>query len=204
MRQRAASALTQPYVRLGAIILMSLISASNNVCSSQARPSGFGRLWTEVGAEVSVQSQDCTGCTRNGKAVGPTLAAALGFTLPSGFGLALSGKTFQEFHTEHSQNSKFLLLQGQYTIPKAQVLTLNLGVGRAWHDGDPTDSHMNAGRSNAVGFGSAVRLPASSRAALTVKADVINSVGGTTSFRPTTFNFGLGFSLSTACRNQSC
>lgn len=186
----------QYHILLSAIILTSVAAASTKLCMAQARPTGSSRLWAEIGTELSVQSQECAGCIRSGNTAGPTIAATLGITLPSGFGVALSGKKFQEFNTEHSQNSKFVLVYGQYTNPKLPMLTLNVGVGRASHDGDPTDSYRNTGSGGVAGIGAALRLPASKRFVFTVKTDVIKSLGGSTNFQPTTFNFGLGINAA--------
>ena len=174
------------------------------ISDAQARPAGAGRVWTEIAAEMNVQSQQCSTCTRNGNAAGPALSAMVGATLQAGFGLALSGRTFQEFSTEHSQESKYLLVIGQYAPPSISVVSFNLGAGRSWHNGGPTDQHMNEGRSAVISGGVGLRLPPARRAAFTLSANIFKSVGGTAEFRPTTFAFGIGFGLSTACRNREC
>ncbi|MEP6765215.1 MAG: hypothetical protein ABJB66_12930 [Gemmatimonadaceae bacterium] len=132
------------------------------------------------------------------------MLGAVGATLPAGFGIAVAGRTFQEFNTEHTQHSQYFLLLGQYAAPTFPRITFNLGAGHAKHNGDHADSDSNFGSGPVISGGATVRLPAGRRAALTLSANLLKDVGGSSNFRPTTKTLGIGFNFGTSCRNSRC
>ena len=187
-----------------AVLIVLLVTTLALQLPAQARPAGASRVWAELGIEANVQTQNCGSCVRHGNSAGPAFSWAVGSTLPSGFGIAIAGRNFQEFSFEHAQHSRFVLLLGQYAPSAFRNLTVNVGAGQAKHDSDPGDTYRNYFNGAVVSGGVALRMPARSRPAFTVNANILKRVGGATDFRPTTFSFGIGFNLSTRCRNHDC
>lgn len=187
------------------VVLSALPFIRSAELCAQSRPQGnAGRVWLELGAEANRQSYRCNRCDEGGStrasAAGPAIVGAIGVTLPLNFGVAITGRRFQQFNFEHSQHSRFLFVVGQYAIPMLPMLTINAGVGQARHDGDRTDSQSYRGKATASLFGFALRVPAAKRVAFTVNASLLGDVGDRDGPRSKTATFGVGLSLAARCR----
>jgi hypothetical protein len=160
-------------------------------------------VWFEIGAELNAQSHNCASCVRTANTAGPALVGGLGVALPASFGFGVVARRYREFNYEHAESSSYVLVIGQYSIPKSKSVTINVGAGHARHDGDP-HTQDNRGSGAAVSLGTSLRVPANGKLALAINASMLKTVGGNSDFKPTTFAFGMGLNLATACRASPC
>jgi hypothetical protein len=185
----------------GVLVAAALLAAIPSGARGQARPTGANRIWGELGLGAARQALRCRDCVRIDPIGGPVATAAIGLTLPRGFGVALVGREFDEFDLEFSQGSRYVVGLGQYTPPRVALLTLSAGAGWGHHHGEPSEIAIND-RGAVVAAGVALRLPARSRFALSVTADVIQSIGGATMARPRLISGGLALSMASARANE--
>jgi hypothetical protein len=178
-----------------AILALCLAALTALDAHAQGRPAGAGRGWIELGITASRQTGRCIGCTGSSAVGGPSVSAAAGITLPHCLGVALLARNFVVFSFDFAQSSQYVVALAQYTPPSAGMLTLNAGVGRGRHSEDQ-------GTSNGVGAvlhaGAAVRIVPRSMFALSLTADVVQSVGGSPSSHPRLISVGLGIGGATS------
>jgi hypothetical protein len=157
---------------------------------AQDRPSGSaGRLWMSAGVGVGRQQLGCPECPRTATIGGLAFTAGGGVTLPGNTGVALVAHRFTEISFEHSQQSRYLLILGQYdpsnasivrrVLPGLNGVTINagLGHGRYWGDDASPYEHRGSGLIGSAGIG--LRVPAGSLAALSVSASYLAAFTGT-------------------------
>lgn len=146
---------------------------------AQDRPDGVaGRPWLSAGLGAGRQELNCLGCARSGAIGGVALTAATGLTLPRNTGVALVAHRFSEFSFEYSQQSRYVLVLGQYAPLAVRGLTMNVGFGHGRYWGDRTPYvHRGSGIVGSVGV--AFRAPAGSAAALSVSASYLAAFTGT-------------------------
>jgi hypothetical protein len=164
---------------------------------AQGRPSGAApRLWAELGLSAAAQAHRCVTCS--GSAVGGVGATVVaGVTLPQGFGVGLLGRAFSQFSYESHLESRYVIALAQYTPPKVSFVTLNVGGGEGRHTSDEF-----LGTSNGSGpvfyTGAALRLPPRTGIAVSLTADVLQSIDGTPSSHPRLLSLGISLGASTS------
>jgi hypothetical protein len=184
------------YLRAGRLLALGLVlAAPRSALRAQARPAGAGRLWAELGVAGSRQEPRCAACLRRGALAGPSVALALGATLPRGWGVAVQGRHFSEFSIEYSQSSRYGVVLAQYSPSGLAGLTLNGGAGWGDHRGGG-GPYANEGSGAVAAAGVALRLPRRSAAGLSVTADLLQALGGDAGPRPRLVSVGLGLNLA--------
>jgi hypothetical protein len=166
--------------RLGRVPLYGLLVTSmlEGPLYAQARPDGpAGRPWLSAGLGGGLQELGCVGCARSGVIGGLALTAAAGVSLPRNTGAALAAYRFSEVSFEHSQQSLYLVVMGQYAPARARRLTIGAGLGHGsyWGDRNPY-VHRGSGAVSAASI--AFRAPAGSALALSISASYLAAVTG--------------------------
>lgn len=175
--QRSACAL------LVAVILQPALHA-------QDRPIGsLSRFWLSAGVGFGQEEVRCTGCPNRGSIGGLAVTASAGVTLPLNTGIAIAVHRFKQISLEYPQDSRYLLILGQYDPSRAPIVrrvlpglsgvTINagLGHGRYWSDDQFPFSVRGSGLIGSAGI--ALRVPASSVAAFSVSASYLGAFTGT-------------------------
>lgn len=177
------------------IVVASLAAGTGQALRAQGRPSGEGRIWVELGLAASQQAGRCVTCTPSAIG-GPSISAAGGVTLRRGFGAAVLGRAFQQFSFESSLNSRYFVALAQYAPARVPLLTLNAGAGWARHSGDFVSGEPSDGSGAVLYAGTALRLPPRSTYAITVTADILQSIEGSPSPHPRLFSVGLAIAAA--------
>ena len=139
----------------------------------------------------------CFGTTSVG---GASVSAATGVTLPGGLGVAVLGRAFNQLSFESWLKSRYAVALAQYSPPALEILTLNAGAGWGRHSSEPNDASANGG--GAILYsGVALRLPPKGSVALSVTADLIQSVSGAPRPHPRLVSFGVAIGAASAARS---
>jgi hypothetical protein len=184
-------------VRVAVLVAAMLGVRTGAVVQAQGRPVGDGRIWFELGLAASQQAGRCVTCTPSAIG-GASVSAAGGVTLSRGFGVAVLGRAFQQFSFESSLSSRYFMALAQYAPARVPVLTLNAGAGWARHSGDDVSRDPSNGSGAALYAGTALRLPARSTYAITLTADILQSIEGSPSPHPRLFSVGLAIGAATS------
>jgi hypothetical protein len=164
---------------------------------AQGRPSGNApRLWLELGVLGAAQAHRCVACTPATIGGGGATAAA-GVTLPQGFGVGVLGRVFSEFGFETHLQSRYVVVLAQYTPPKVSLLTLNVGGGQGRHSSEDALSAASDGSGTVFYTGAALRLPPRTGIALSLTADLMQSIDGTPRSHPRLLSIGLALGAAT-------
>ena len=179
-----------------------LVAGTGAALHAQGRPAGDGRIWVELGVAAGQQAGRCVTCIPNATIGGASLSAAGGVTLRRGFGVAVLGRAFNQVSFESPfYKSRYVVALAQYAPPLVPLLSLNAGGGWVRHTGDIAADPSN-GSGAALYAGSAVRLPARSSVAVTVVADVLQTIGGSLVSHPRLLSVGLSIGAATAPRHR--
>jgi hypothetical protein len=185
-------------VRVAVLLLAIQMVAWPGVGHAQGRPSGNSpRLWLEVGVSAGAQARRCVTCGGGTATVGGGSAtAAAGVTLPRGFGIGLLGRAFNQFDFESSLQSRYVSVFAQYAPPAVSVLTLNVGGGRGRYSSEP-DAASNDGGGTIIYAGAALRVPPRGGLAVSLTADVMQSMDGAPRSRPRLLSVGISLGAAT-------
>lgn len=166
------------------------------VAHAQARPSGSApRLWLELGVSAAAQAHRCVTCSPSTVGGGSATAAA-GITLPNGFGVGLLRRAFNELGFEASLTSRYVIAFAQYAPPAVSFLTLNVGGGQGRHASN-SEIVASDGSGTVVYAGTAFRVPPRSGLAVSLTADVVQSIDGTPRSHPRLLSIGLSLGAAT-------
>lgn len=186
--------------RLGRVVLLIVTMqfvALPKFVHAQGRPSGDApRLWLELGLSAAGQSHRCVTCDGSATAGGLSATAAAGVTLPQGFGVGLLGRAFSQFSIESSRQSRYVVALAQYAPPALSLLTLNMGGGWGRHTSD-SDITPSDGSGAVFYAGAALRLPPRSGLAVTLTADLLQSIDGTPASHPRLLSAGISLGAAT-------
>ena len=163
---------------------------------AQGRPAGNGRVWAELGIAAGQQTQRCHTCIGTSTIGGAALTVAAGSTLPRGFGIALLGRAFNQLDFESTLRSRYVVALGQFTPPGVSFVTLNGGAGWGRHAGDTTP-FTSDGSGGIIFAGAALRLPARAPLALSVTADLMQSISGRPDPHPRLLSIGIAVGVAT-------
>jgi hypothetical protein len=168
---------------------------------AQGRPLGAGRIWWELGIAAAAEARRCTTCVDNATVGGASLSAVGGVTLPHGLGVALLARAFQQFGFESPLNSRYVVGILQFTPSPAPVLTLNAGAGRGRHTAEQA-ADPNNGIGAVLYGGAALRVPPRGGLALSITADVLETVDGAPRPHPRLFSVGLAIGGATPASSR--
>lgn len=163
---------------------------------AQGRPSGMGRIWWELGIGAAAEARRCTTCIDNATVGGASLSAVGGVTLPHGLGVSVLWRAFQQLGFESPLNSRYVVGLVQFTPSPAAALTLNVGAGRGRHTAEQAGDPAN-GTGAALYAGAALRVPPRGGLALSITADVLQTVDGAPRPHPRLFSVGLAIGGAT-------
>ena len=185
-------------LRLFYLLVIIRLTTSPAVGHAQGRPSGNSpRLWLEVGLSAAAQAGRCESCIGSATIGGGNATAAAGITLPNGFGVGLLGRAFNQFSFESSLRSRYVIALAQYAPAAVSFLTLNVGGGQGRHfSNDPTVASSD-GSGTVLYAGTALRLPPRGGLAVSLTADVLQSIEGTPRSHPRLMSIGISLGAAT-------
>lgn len=187
---------------LRCLVLALSLAAWPAVGHAQGRPAGNApRLWLEAGLSAAAQANRCVTCTPTTVGGGSATVAA-GVTLPQGFGVGLLARAFNELGFEASLQSRYVVVLAQYTPPVVSLLTLNVGGGQGRHSSNEPGPASNDGAGTVFYAGTALRLPPRSGLAVSLTADVVQSIDGTPRSRPRLLSVGIALGAATPQADQ--
>ncbi|HEX7980845.1 MAG TPA: hypothetical protein VF461_19725 [Gemmatimonadaceae bacterium] len=184
-------------LRLCYLLVIIHLAAWPEVGHAQGRPSGINtRLWLEVGFEGGQQAHRCMTCDASTTIGGGSATAAAGVTLPQGFGIGLLARGFNQFGFESSLQSRYVIALAQYAPPAASLLTLNVGLGHGRYFSNTISDEIEGG-GTAFYAGTALRLPPRTGLAMSLTADVLQSIDGTPRSHPRLLSIGVSVAVAT-------
>ena len=181
---------------LRTLAMLSLIYPAT-ISYAQGRPTGDRRIWAEIGIAAAQQMRRCLSCNESATVGGASATAAAGATLRHGFGVALLGRAFQQFGFESWLKSRYIVALGQYTPSVMSLLTVNAGAGWGRHSAEPS-SVKSTGSGAIIYAGTAFRIPPRGTFALSLTADVMQSISGTPDSHARLLSIGVAVSAATA------
>lgn len=184
--------------RVGSLLMIIHLAARPVIGHAQGRPSGDSpRVWLELGVSAAAQEHRCTTCIGSATIGGGSATAAAGVTLPNGFGVGLLGRAFNQFSYEYSLQSRYVIALAQYTPPAVSVLTLNVGGGQGRHSSNDPIVSSSDGTGTVLYAGTALRLPPRGGLAVSLTADVLQSIEGTPRSHPRLMSIGISLGAAT-------
>ena len=178
-------------------LTMLSLACPMTITFAQARPAGDHRLWVEIGVAAARQMRRCLSCNESASVGGASVTAAAGSTLLQGFGVALLGRAFQELGLDSWLKSRYVVSLCQYTPRAMSLMTINAGAGWGRHSAEPS-SAGSSGAGAIIYAGTALRVPPRGTFALSVTADVIQSISGTPDSHPRLLSIGVAIGAATA------
>ena len=178
-------------------VVVLLITVWSGGAHAQGRPSGSSpRLRLEAGLSAAGQARRCVTCTPS-TVGGVSATAAAGVTLPNGFGVGLLGRSFNELGFEASRTSRYVIAFGQYAPAAVSFLTLNVGGGQGRHSSTEPNVASSDGSGTVFYTGVALRVPPRGQLAVSVTADVVQSIDGMPQSHPRLMSIGISLGAAT-------